>query len=332
MRLTPIAIAVSLALLSGCAGVKKEEIGTLVGGVVGGVVGNKVGGKTGAVIGVAVGAMIGNRIGAHLDEEDRKRLAALEAKALATGTGGTFVTNKTKATVKVDVAQPTYEKPRDYGVAETVKPEPLVLIDPITIRTYVDTPIYNATDEGGAPKVVIAAGVPIKISARATNGDWMMVGTENVGLGYVPKRYLESNIVSEARRTATPAPPAPQAPTRTAQNQPRPGTTAAAPAPAPAKRMAAMSKEEYEKEMDRLHAAYKPRSSEGAVSQTGSRQPPSTNIGGAQGSQGVVLAQASSECKVVTRQVTPPPGGGGPFSETVKYCNEPPKGWQTQTA
>ena len=327
MKLAPIAIAV--ALLTGCAG-NKESIGTGVGAVAGAVIGNKLGGKQGAVIGAIIGGAIGNRIGAHLDEEDRKKLAELEQKALATGTGGSFVTNKSKATVTVGVSQPTLEKPREYGMSPTVVPQPLVLIDPITIRAYVDTPVYNTTSEAGTPKLLIAQGVPIRISAKVDAANWVVVGNDSVGLGYVHKRYLEASVVSEAAPVA--AAPEPAQPKTGAgagagakpdpkKKPPPPATKVAAAKSAPGQKLSTMSKEEYEKEMDKLYAAYKPRATGGPAPQTGPA-----------GQSGVRLAQISNECKVITRQVQAPAGGGESFTESVKYCNEPPKGWQTQTA
>lgn len=335
--------AVGVLLLTACVTPSKEQIGTMAGGVLGAAVGAKVDGRRGAVIGGLIGAAIGNRIGAHLDENDRKRLAELERQALQTGSGGTFVTNKSKATVTVAVNEPTLEKPRDYGLAGDVQPEPLVLIEPIAIRAYVDTPVYSRTTERDAPTRVIAKGVPIQVSAKVAKDDWMVVGNENVGLGYVPRRYLEANVLSDA---STPVPPAAGTPDRpdvrtqptrrapaptVAGKAPSPTPTVASKGPASASSPKPMSKEEYEREMDRLYADYKPRSSEGAGSNRGGS---STTTAGGPGKAApkVVVAQASSECKVITRQVTPPSGGGEPFSETVKYCNEPPKGWQTQTA
>ncbi len=335
-RLAP-ASAAGLILLTACVTPTKEQIGTVAGGAVGAAVGYKVDGKRGAVVGGILGAAIGNRIGSHLDELDRKKLAELERKALETGTGGSFVTNKSKATVTVAVNEPTLEKPRDYGLAENVKPEPLVLIEPISIRAYVDTPVYNRTNEGDAPTRVIAKGVPIQVSAKVAKDDWMVVGNQNVGLGYVPRRFLEANVLSDASTPVSPGrgpATSSRSDQRTRSAEPAKRSTSpvvAAKVPAPVSSPKPMSKEEYEKEMDRLYASYKPRSSEGADSSGAGQATRTVATPGTPASK-LAVAQASSECKVITRQVTPPRGGGDPFSESVKYCNEPPKGWQTQAA
>ncbi len=70
-----IALAASLALLSGCAGqVTRQESGAVMGAVVGGVVGNQIGGGQGknlaTVLGVIAGSMAGASIGQSLDRQD----------------------------------------------------------------------------------------------------------------------------------------------------------------------------------------------------------------------------------------------------------------------
>ena len=317
MKLVPIVLAITL--LTACAG-NKESIGTAVGGIAGAIAGNKLGGKEGAIIGAAIGATIGNRFGAYLDEEDRKKLAALEQKALTTGVGGSFVTAKTNATVKVDVSPPVLERPRNYGLSSTVKPQPLVLIEPVTIRAYINTPVFNSTNEAGVPKLIIAQGVPLMVSARAVDDNWVVVGNEKVGLGYVHKRYLEASIVSEA---------APVAPTVTAQTsvdpqakakkgpvQPAPKVATNKPA-GPPKASTTTNKDEYDREIAKLNAEYNTQSSSGAskTAQTG-----------------VVVAQVSTECKTITRKLTPQAAGASVMDESIKFCNEPPKGWRERTA
>jgi surface antigen len=78
-----IAIAMSgiltVSVLSGCAGMTKQDTGTLVGGAVGAAVGSSIGkgeGRTAAIIlGAIAGSMIGNRIGQYMDEQDRMKTA-----------------------------------------------------------------------------------------------------------------------------------------------------------------------------------------------------------------------------------------------------------------
>jgi len=61
---TIIAIAVSaLTVLSGCAGMSRQEQGTATGAVIGGVAGNVIGGGLlGTAAGAAVGGVIGHEV------------------------------------------------------------------------------------------------------------------------------------------------------------------------------------------------------------------------------------------------------------------------------
>ena len=322
-----LVVVSSVSLLVGCANVNKEQAGTAIGAIVGAVVGKKVAGDRGMVLGAMAGGLMGNRIGAHLDEEDRKRLAMLEQNALDTGAGGSFVTNKTKAKITVEASPMTLDKRREFALSQSLKPYPLVVIDPVTVTAYVDTPIYNALNEGDKPKMVIQKGVPLRIAANVVNEDWAVVGDSNLGIGYVPRRYLDAGIAVRGRgageTSATPrAAPRNSAPAPGSQRSTQIAT--AKPTPETPR---SLSKEQYESEMAVLHAAYKPRGSGMATA------PASVPVGTSphQASQsGVQLVQASMECKTVTRKVEA--GSEAPVTESVKYCKEPPKGWQTQTA
>lgn len=90
--------AVSLAACSPTGG-NKEQIGTVMGAAVGGIVGSQFGGSAGAqvaggLLGAALGGLIGNRIGAALDEDDRKKLAAITQQSAASGGARAFKNSK----------------------------------------------------------------------------------------------------------------------------------------------------------------------------------------------------------------------------------------------
>lgn len=340
-RLTVALVIVSL-LVAGCANMNKEEVGTAVGALAGAVLGKQIGGDRGAAIGLVLGGAIGNRIGAHMDEEDKKKLASLEQRALETGNSGSFVTAKTKATVSVVASAPTMVPSRRFVLSNTLTPYPLVVTAQESVWAFVDTPIYSSLDEKSRPKMVIQQGVPIRIVANVINENWAVVGENNLGIGYVPIRYLDATIVSklkdEAATTKLAAVKNPPAKTVTAKakapgvieiagakNLPagKPGATAPAPIPTTALAAVApapMNKAQLDKEMATLaDAAAKPSAPTvpGSVAQATMQSP-------------VLVVQASTECKVVTRKVDA--GSSNSFSENVKYCKEPPKGWLTQTA
>lgn len=310
MKYKALTIVAAVTVLGGCANVSKEQMGTAIGSIAGAVVGKQLGGKNGMIVGALAGGLLGNRIGANMDEQDRKTLAALELKALETGTGGSFVTNKTKARVTVEAAPATLDRRQEFVLSSTLTPYPLVAIDPVTVAAYVDTPIYNTLNEKDRPKMVIQKGVPISVTANVINEQWAVVGDGNLGLGYIPRRYLDARIVAQVKT----------APVKTAAKKPAPVTQVATAKAAPnAPRM--VSKDQYEQEMGLLHAAYKPSASGSTVPTPGAAAPAAQPA--------IQMVQASTECKVVSRKVEA--GGQGAFTEQVKYCKEPPKGWQTQT-
>lgn len=79
MRKTIIvaALAVSIGMLSGCAGMTKEDLGRLGGALGGAVIGNQIGEGSGnvlaTVIGGALGYWAGGKIGAAMDQNDQMR-------------------------------------------------------------------------------------------------------------------------------------------------------------------------------------------------------------------------------------------------------------------
>lgn len=333
--------AVAAALLAGCAQGNNKPGATAVGVGVGAIIGEKViGGKMGAAIGAAIGGIVGNRIGEQLDEQDRQRMAALEATALRTNQNGTF-TSKQGGKVSIEAGAQTFEDRKPFTFAAGVTPRRVVLSDPKSTNAYVDTPLFSEPTEAQAARMVVRRGVPITVVASVLNlPGWVVVGDSNIGIGYLPVRYLQADIARKQPETprapATPSRPteqpvvvASQAPMPTdAQrgptNEPATGSKTAKvdpkktpqvtknttkPATPPAKPVVTASKEDYQSEVERTKtAASKP----------------------AAGGAGVGVVQASLECKTIKRRYTPP-NSQEVMTEDVKYCNEPPKGWQTVT-
>jgi surface antigen len=316
-----VIIATAVAVMVGCASANKEQFGTAVGVAGGAAIGARLGGKTGMFIGALLGGLI-----AHLDEEDKKRLLELEKNALETGAGGSFVTNKTKAKVTVAASPPQMESRQDFALSSTLVPQPLVLADPVTLNAYVDTPVYNSLNERDKPKLVIQRGVPIRIAANVVDKDWAVVGEGNVGIGYVPRRYLDSTIIAAVkkkgdaqRKTGEVQSPTKVAVAQVKQKPQKESAVSESREASPAAPV--MDRAQYERELASLSAASTfPSSGPSAKEST---KAPSSNAP-------VQVVQVSTQCKVVSRKVEPN-GGGAPIVEDIKYCKEPPKGWQTQT-
>jgi surface antigen len=76
-------IPMLLLILTGCASVTNEQVGSVAGGVVGGLLGSQIGGGSGKVVAAAGGAflgtILGSKIGQYMDKVDRMQMqSALE--------------------------------------------------------------------------------------------------------------------------------------------------------------------------------------------------------------------------------------------------------------
>lgn len=76
-RIAIASLTISL-LLTGCADVNNEGIGSLAGGVAGGLLGSQFGGGSGKVAaaagGALLGAFLGGQIGKYMDRQDRMEM------------------------------------------------------------------------------------------------------------------------------------------------------------------------------------------------------------------------------------------------------------------
>jgi len=94
-------------LLSGCAEVNNEGIGTLTGGVVGGLIGSQFGGGSGKVAaaagGALLGAYVGGNIGRTMDKVDRMQMQ----RALETAPTGRAVNWQNPDSGNTYIVRPT---------------------------------------------------------------------------------------------------------------------------------------------------------------------------------------------------------------------------------
>lgn len=103
-----VAAALSLScLLTGCAEVSNEGVGTVAGGVVGGLLGSQFGGGSGRVAaaagGAILGAYLGGNIGRTMDKVDRMEMQ----RALETAPVGKAVTWRNPDSGNTYVVEPT---------------------------------------------------------------------------------------------------------------------------------------------------------------------------------------------------------------------------------
>lgn len=101
-KLAP-AIAIAITL-SACAGLTKQEVGTVAGGAVGAAAGSTIGGGSGRtaamILGGLAGAVIGRSVGRNMDEGDKVR-AAEAMEATPTGTSRTWTNPDTQTAYTV---------------------------------------------------------------------------------------------------------------------------------------------------------------------------------------------------------------------------------------
>lgn len=100
---------IAVLVLPGCAGMTREESGTVIGGALGAIVGSAAGRPAagGLVVGAALGGIVGSIIGREMDEIDRNRTAQV-LEYNRTGQGSTWV-NPDKGTAYTVVPTATYD-------------------------------------------------------------------------------------------------------------------------------------------------------------------------------------------------------------------------------
>ena len=193
---------VALPLLvgaTGCANVPKSTSLSVGGAVAGAAVGARAGGMYGAVAGAVIGGVIGNQIGAYLDEEDKKKLAALEMKALETGKSASFVTGKSNTKVTLTPAAETTESVRTYTLSSNIDSNQLMVVEPKNINAYVDTPVYSSTNEKSTPRMILKKGEAVSVPALVeSNKKWGAIVEKDVVLGYVPLKYMDQKTAKQA--------------------------------------------------------------------------------------------------------------------------------------
>lgn len=104
-----VLLALAVSLLSGCAGMTREESGAVIGGAVGAIAGSAAGRPAagGLVLGAALGGVVGSVIGREMDEIDRARTGQV-LEYNQTGQGSTWV-NPDRRTAYTVVPTRTYE-------------------------------------------------------------------------------------------------------------------------------------------------------------------------------------------------------------------------------
>lgn len=208
-KLSAVALAITLAMASGCQNMDKQKMGTMIGVGAGAAVGSLFGqgsGKLAAVlIGSLVGGVAGNMFGQSLDENDKAELDAATRSALDNAKPGsttTWKSSKTGATANITVGQP-------YSRTQNVTVKRVASIEPVTNMSLVNKPYVTITGANvrSAPRTnankVTSLKPGVQFTAIGLAGDWVLVGRKGVQIGYIQKDL----VMSVEEYASLPTPP-----------------------------------------------------------------------------------------------------------------------------
>lgn len=162
--------------VTGCAAPGgKQAGGAMLGAVAGGLLGNSVSGHnrtTGTLVGAAVGAAAGSAVGCQMQHNAEDRAAAAAAN---------------------DQAEP----PRDYRrdgpqLSHGVAPASFKRLDSAMFATKTVN-LRAAPDQGSARVGKLHRGERFEALAQVRGSDWILVGRDGVGVGYVQGYYTRAD-------------------------------------------------------------------------------------------------------------------------------------------
>ena len=196
--ITSVLIAI---IITGCSidGVKKSDVGAVLGGTLGAVLGREIGDGTGRIFATAaggiIGAYIGNSLGKHLDERDRLILQGQTAEILNKGPDAgqsEWENNQTGSNGEISVSKTRTEN----RPVKVVKSKNVDLTPKITLigEPYQTTSSVNVR-QGPSSETQVLGGLSSGDQVRAvgvTDNNWILIAKNNVTVGYVSGDYLAS--------------------------------------------------------------------------------------------------------------------------------------------
>ena len=184
---------------------KKQEGGALIGAAAGALLGRAVAKneKTlGTVVGAAAGAAAGAYIGCRMQSTDQALAQQATKRALESGRSESWSNSHTGASGRIDVVSSSYGPPID---GQNLRFERGVL----QLRSYDavaggDYSARGAANLRSSPsttgKVVgkLAAGERVEVLGGAPNSNWLLVGRNGYGVGYVSASLLDQGGYAQA--------------------------------------------------------------------------------------------------------------------------------------
>ena len=220
MAIAGQATAAPLGGLFSCkASGDKQATGAVAGAVVGGLIGNSVSKNDrtlGTVLGAAIGATAGQYIGCKMQEDDQKKAEAATRAALAQNSSQRWSNPDSGAYGQVNVGP--YNGPASGTTAESyqaISMSGLRLASNVQPASgYVGAPpkfIANSSvNLRAAPSTTsrvlgrIAAGQTVDVLGQVQGTNWLLIGRNGVGQGYVASnlfRVANAALAQPACRT-----------------------------------------------------------------------------------------------------------------------------------
>ncbi|MBI1684761.1 SH3 domain-containing protein [Caulobacter hibisci] len=174
----------------------KQEGGALIGAGVGALVGSKISKNEkalGAIVGAAAGAAAGSYIGCRMQSTDTARAQAATKKALETGQSQAWNNPRTGASGRIDVVSSSYGPPIAGDQLRFERNiQQLASYDAVgadyTARSTAN--LRSGPSTSGAVVGKLSAGERVEILGAVPNSNWLLVGRNGYGTGYVSASLL----------------------------------------------------------------------------------------------------------------------------------------------
>jgi surface antigen len=183
--------------LFGCEGSgKKQEGGALIGAAAGALLGRTVAkdNKTlGTVLGGAAGAAAGAYIGCRMQSTDQALAQQATKRALDSGQSETWSNSRTGASGRIDVVSSSYGPPINgdnlrFERGVTALRSYDAVGGDYTARSTAN--LRSGPSTSGKVVGKLSTGEPVEVLGGAPNSNWLLVGRNGYGVGYVSSSLL----------------------------------------------------------------------------------------------------------------------------------------------
>jgi hypothetical protein len=168
--------------VTGCgASGNKQAGGAVLGALAGGLLGNSVSGHnrtTGTLLGAAVGGAAGSAVGCQMQHNEQDRTAQAQPS---------YAPQADRQEAPQEAAQ-TYSRD-GYELSNKITPASYEDIDDDALVATRVLTMRAAPANDGVRVGKLRRGERFDVLAKVRGGDWVLVGRDGVGVGYVQKAY-----------------------------------------------------------------------------------------------------------------------------------------------